>query len=760
MSFSTFIADQSAVRDRGDWLIELYPLNESGVETLLQFSRRGTATDSSIVTVGSDTIGAHKIFRKRLLKAPTMTQSLWSPGQILSSSLPSFGSGVFNNADGGFDEYRNWDFSGRKFKMFFCDSSDVQNGIKKIGDGIMGDPKYDLSRFEIPFLGRESLFDTPLSTKVYRGTGPMLELSGSRTITFGAAPAAVGLVGNMTIEGWLWIDTSPNANVTHWGWTVAAGNRPWWMVITGGRNLILAAYVGGAVQFVTTVAAMAIKKFYQFAVVVSGVSVTFYIWDDDLQTETIETFPNAFTSTPRDAIGGTAAYTLSSANVAVLWHDEFRVFNYARTATEIRADRFRTYNTSSLPAGLVHYVKFDDAVGTTVIDSSTTGANGTITGGGTSTWLHSQEGGSELAGTPKPFCNGEKFGAAPVLVDGVRQGYQVASESINNVTSYEGGLSHTMDATAASFRAYLTTTPAAGHSLRYLARGLFKLGSSPSLPISALVEGFNGGALGYVNKGGTIVRDIITRRGPKLVDPTDLDTAAFTAYASNTPAIIGLYYKSPGSKEVKVKNALDMILKSGGGWYGYVGSSTLFYLEKFVGPAALSGYNFKANQVIKGSLSPIKIESVIWKVIVRYRKNDVVLSEDQVAGAVKGTTNWQQWTMEWQEAEDHDDALLERYPGAASDFLIVDTLLQYEFDAKTLASYLLDILKGKKRGWQVSIGATGLETLMGESASLIVSHQDDIIRLGLDGITKYAILTVTYNQQEGQVNLQIWGPAT
>lgn len=759
MSFSTFIADQSAVRDRGDWLIQLYPLNESGVETVLKFSRRGTSTGSSTITVGTDTIDAHQLFRKRLLKAPVTTQSLWSPGQILSSSVPSFGSGLFNNADGGLDQYRNWDFSGRRFKVFFCDQSDIQNTIGKVADGFMGDPKFDLPTVEIPFLGRESLFDASLSTRVYRGTGYMLELSGARVVSFGT-PAAANLTGNMTATEWMWIDSGTSSNARNWGWY--GGTRvPWQFNINTDRTLGFRTHIAGVAQGPSaTTTVLGLNKFYHIAVVVSGVDVTFYIWDDALQALTTETFTSAFSSATRDSNVG-CTYVVECTGTRVIWHDEARLWNVARTLSEITADRYRELPSGSLSSSLVHYLRYNDGTGTTVTDSSASAVNGTISGAGASTWLHSQEGGPELAGTPKPFCNGEKFGAAPVLVDPVRQGYDVGGgEAINNLTSYEGGLSHTMDASAASFRAYLTTTPAAGHSLRYLPRGLFKLGSQPALPVSASVEGYNSGALGYVNKGATVARDIITRRGPKLIDPTDLDTASFTTYGTANTGTIGLYYKAPRPKEDTIKSALDSIMKSGAGWWGYVGSSTLFHVEKFAGPAAIADYNFKSNQVIRNSLTPIKIEAVIWKVVVRYRRNEVVLTEDQVAASIKSTTGWQQFTMEWQEKEDHDDALLARYPGAASTVLQIDTLLQYDADAQALATYLLGIVKGKKRGWQVSVGSTGLDALMGKTGTLTVAHQDGITRLGLDGLTKYSILTVSQSRQEGQVNLQLWGPAT
>lgn len=840
MSYATFLADQTAVRDRGEFLVELYPKNASGVVTVIRVSRRGTAIGSSAITIGPDSIPAHVLYRKRLLKAPTLTQSIWSSGQILSSSLPSFGSGLFNNADGGLDQYQDWTFAGCNYKVFFCDSADVSNTIGKIADGIMGHPQFGLSTLEIPFLGRESLFDTPLSTHVYRGTGYMLELFGDRTVSYGA-PAAVGITGSFTIEGWIWLDALPNTAVGYWAWIGGTG-RPWGLIVNSNGTLRLDRMIGGVTESKTTTAALSVQKFYHFAFSVSGVVPTLYLWGDDAQTEIVETL-SSYSSATANAVAGGATYALRSASNPTFrpWADEYRVWNVARTAGEIRADRFREIPSGSIPASLVHYTRFNDGTGTTVTDSSATGANGTISGAGTSTWLHSQEGGPELAGAPKPYCSGERFGCAPVLVDPVRQGYQVAGGgAIQDINSFEGGAPHTMVASSANFRTYLTTTPAAGTSLRFLPFALFKLGSAPTLPVSATVKGYNGGALGYVDKGSTVTRDVVTRRGPKLVDPTGLDTVAFDAYAAVTPGIIGYFEQVPDSKQVTIRSVLDQIMKSGAGYWGYNRASTLFTLKKFSGPnpspvqhgtdvsynavtsritstaqinfllyvpgqrITLGGqssqpddyriievdplghyvkvskvnspalqtatdvgldvtvegtvqYNFQPKHIIRNSLQPINIESIIWKVVVRYRHNNVKLSEDQVAASIKSTANWQQWTMEWQEKEDHDDALLAQYPGLASTVLTIDTLLQYDVDAQALATYVLSVIKGKKIGWSLTVGATGLEATIDQTATVLMHHQDEVVRLGLDGADRYSTLTVEDNRQEGLVKFQIWG---
>ena len=748
MSYASFLADKIATRDRGEFLAEYYIKSPLGVETILRFSYRGTATGASAITIGSDTIAAHTPFRKRLIIVPTITQSLWQEGKILSSSLPSFGESKLSNYDGGLDQYHpnlGWQWSGCRCKIFFCDYTDIANTIGKIFDGYIGPVEFSLPEVTIPLKGREDLFSVPTSNRVYRGTGYMLELSGVRTVSYGT-PAAVDLTGNMTLEGWTWVDTTPGVNVAPvWGWT----NSGWRLNLTTSRQFSFRQAVAGVTQGPTQTTGIPAQTFCHIAVVISGTTLTFYTYNDDTQVTTTEVVTNAFTSATRD-IHSAGVYEHNSASTLVQWWDECRVWNYARTLTEIEADRFR--EMTSIPATLVHYVRFNDGTGTTVTDSSATAAHGTISGAGTSTWLHSQEGGPELAGTPKLDVWGERWGIAPTVVDPIRQGYQVAGGGpINDLTSYEGGAAHT-STSAASFRAYLTTTPAAGQQLKYLARGLFKLGSIPILPVSAFVKGYNGGSLGYVNTGATITRDIITRRGPKLTDPTDLDTASFTSYASANTGILGRVLYQPET----IGAFLDSIMKSGAGFWGYIGSSTLFYIEKYAGASVTANYNFTQRNTI--AVSPLPPVAVVYRVVVRYRRNDVVLAEDKVSASVKGTANWTQWTQEWQEQPREDLTIRAAYPGSGSIELVFETDLQYQTDAGLLADYLLALLKGEKIGYASTVTSDGFAATISQTMTQSITlQQGSTTRLGLDGTRKFSILTVTINYQDGSVRLDHWG---
>lgn len=764
MSFTSFLADAEALRDRGEWYVFIYLVNSAGATITLKYGRdnqgRGSTTGPTAITVGSITIPAHSIFRKRLLTVPAITQSMWKPGTILSHSLPSFGEMVLNNRDGGLERYRpakGYRWNNQRIQILYADRENIQNTIGLVFDARLGQPRFTLGSVSVPVLGREADFNVPTSTRVFRGTSYQLELSGARSAGFGA-PAALNITGSLTLETWIWIDTAPAATVNMWGWLVA-GFLPWVMVLTSTRQVRFSCHIGGVAESVTTTATLSTLAPYHVSIVVSGRNVTFRIWDEDAQNLITETFTNGLSSATRSTnVGG--AVQVNSSGVAVIWFDEMRVWNVARTATEIAKDRHRPIPSGSIPASLVHLLHMDDGSGTTVTDSSATAANGTITGAGTSAWIWAMEGGAELAGVAKPDVWGHRFGVKPIVVDPIRYICCVAGGGlIKTCVTYEGGNAHTAAGNYATQRDLFFTSPSAGGMRLFPNRGLFRLGSQPTLPVAATVEGYQGGSLGYVSNAGGVTRDIITRRGPKIADPGGLDTSSFTAYISASPAEVGIALYAPNTEPEYIAPVLDMVNVGGAGWWGYVGSSVLFHLERFVGPAVTADYDLK-NQII--SVEEVyPPPPVIYEVVVRYRKSDVVLTEEQVAGAVKGTANWQQWTLAQLEKRALDETLMSEHEGSGGLSLVLDAALYSDSDAQSLADSLLDVLKGVKEVFTVTLRATGLQIQIGMTVTLYYQFTDSrqglVTRYDLDGTKKYVVIDKELTAQEGMIRMTVWG---
>lgn len=753
MSFASFLADAQAVRDRGDWLCILTVPGPAG-DVTIRISRRGTATGDTAITIGTDTIAAHTPFRKRLLVAPTMNQAMWKSRTILGHSIPGWGGIEFQNADGGLDIYRpalGYRWGAATAKIYFCDGSDIQATIGKVFDGKLGRPDWPIGvPIKVPLLGRDADFEQMTTERKYRGTGYALELFGDKTVGFGA-PAAVGVTGSLTIEGWLWLDLLPTGNVGFWAWIGGTG-RPWGLTINATGTLSINRSFSTVTQTKTSTAAMGVKKWYHFAITISGAVPALYLWDEDAQTLTTEVLAS-FSGSTGDAVAGSSLAVRTATNATFTpWCENFRVWNVVRTPAEIAADRHREIPAGSIPASCVHLPTFNDGSGATVVDSSASAANGTITGAGTSTWLWVCEGAAALAGTLKPDVFGETI-VAPVLLDPIRFAFGVAGAgAVQSIVSDEGGIAHTMDATAASFRAFITTTPAAGHCLPYLARGFFKLGSSPTLPVAALVQGYNGGTVGYANAPGTISRKLVTEGpGPLIVDPTGLDTASFTAYATATTAKTGIFLPQPMAKGA----ALDLVNAGGAGWWGFLRADPLFRVQRFTGPAVTADFNFDLRTII--DCTPAGAVAVVIGVVVRYAYNPVVLSEDQAAAAFRGTVGWQARKQEWQEQPRIDESLKALYPGAAGQVVTIDTALQSQNDAGLLADFLLNLLRGEKETYVVRLRSTGLQLKVGQTLTLTYTLQDGTQRAGLDGTKKFVILGTEDMKQRDEVKAEVWG---
>ncbi len=755
-SFESFLADPTAVRDRGEWYCELYLKNPLGVEEILRFSRRGIFTVDEMVAPDGDVIPAHTAYRKRILTVPTLTQSMWKEGSILSSSLPTYGQFTLRNGDRGLDRYRpaeGYKWNGCRCKWFFFDPLYPTTTVGKVFDGYMGDPSFSLKEpVSVPVYGREKVFDQPTSRRVYRGTSYMYEMgTGSRTITYGGsaagAAAPLNITGNLTLERWLYIETANTGAIQPWwGWN---GASPWRTVIGATRTFGLFVTISGATQSKTSTFTFSTGKWYHIACVISGRDVIFYFWNEDDQILTTESYPLAFTSSTRDAAAGGIVNIETTATDATFryWVDDSRVWNVARTLDQITANRHKPFKAGSIPSSLKHYVRYDDGAGAPT-DSSASAAHGVLTGAGASQYLWAMEGGSDLAGTPKPDVSGKRFGVRPQLIDPVRNVYQVAGAGgIQSTTPFEGGAAYAGGITNQSnYRTFVlpTTVPAAGAVITHLSRGMFKLPATPpTLPVSATVEGYNGGSLGYVNKGTTIVRDWITRRGPKLTDPTSLDTSSFSFYPTEKVMGVAVYTPKP------LRELLDYCMKGSTGWWGYVRSSILFHVQKFTGPGSID-YSFDQRRII--DVVELPSTRTIWSVIVRYRPNDVVLQEDQVAASVKGAEGWTQWTLPYLETPPAQDESLRVED---SEPLIVETGLYEEEDAIALAEELLSLLKGAHFPYRVTLNTIGAQSSIGESEAITFIRQNGQEVMSLDGDV-HVILSTIDNWQAGTIVHEIW----
>lgn len=145
----------------------------------------------------------------------------------------------------------------------------------------------------------------------------------------------------------------------------------------------------------------------------------------------------------------------------------------------------------------------------------------------------------DLLGVPKPLCFGLCKNIRPILIDQVKQVYQVHDGTIEDIENvYDGGVPLTKGASVADLTALLNDAnkPDNG-SFRYTLSGYFRLGAPPAKFINADVRGE---FYSQVNLADTLKQILLSRTS--LVSG-DLDTASFTALAAKYPGrISGLYY--------------------------------------------------------------------------------------------------------------------------------------------------------------------------------------------------------------------------
>jgi hypothetical protein len=759
MSFSTFLRDQLAMADFGDWLVVIELLAPNGDVLPLYFSRHGTTIGSADITIDGDTIPAHTRFIKRLAAAPTWSQSLWTQGAILSRSFPNYGQLILNNRDGGLDYLHprlGYVWVDRPIKVYFGEARGraqrkLASTIGRTVNALLDRPSFTLSTVTVPVKGFESRFDQPTSSRVYRGTSYMLALAGVKAVDYGS-PTEVDITGDMALEAWVFLSAGMTGteNAT-WGW-IGGTNYPWRLVVEDDLHLRLDCTISGSVESVTSTATLDFFKAYHVAVDIDGRDVTFTIWNDDDQIETVESNVDAFSSATRDAqVGSTYKFGSADTSFAV-WGDEMRVWSVVRTSAEHQSDRSREIPDGSIPSELVHYARMNDGTGSSVTDSAAAGINGTISGAGFATWLWAYEGTAELAGTPKPDLWGQRFGVNPILVAPNDNGYQLAAGSIEALDSLmAGGLDdYVYDGDAASYFNFITATVDDGHVLTYLPRGLFRLGSAPTLPLMASVRGYNtGGVTGYTATLAEIFRDIAEHRGPRLTYPDDFDGTSFDDFFDVTGgAIAGVYLPSP----VNIADVNDLLARSGAGWWGYVRGSQRLHIERFAGPGAVATRTLDKRHMID------EPREIVWdkvsEVVVKYQKSDVALTEDQLAATINepadaATAALKQRLMkEW----------LEERRGAASSTgrtITIETALYYQTDAAVLADYLYSMLSGEKRGWGLVLKPVGLELSMNDTVELGWADQFGGERLGLDDGDNYLVLTVNDERANGKVSAEV-----
>lgn len=314
--------------------------------------------------------------------------------------------------------------------------------------------------------------------------------------------------------------------------------------------------------------------------------------------------------------------------------DDVRIWSTARPQNQIQETLNITLNGTE--AGLVYYNKLDEGAGTTATPSVGTGAL-TLTGGSAARWVGTLEGDSSLAGTPKPILVGLKRQISPKPVDPLRGVYQLHDGSIAGIDEVaDGGDPYTFGSDVSDIYA---TSPAAGTYNTCIAKGIFRLGSTPVGVLTCVARGHNSSALGYVDTVADCHRLVSTVYGGLSDSQLNLNT--YAGLNTKTSATVGFYFDS----EINVDSALDYIAKAGGNaWWSpdRVSNLSVGRIDppEDITPEVEVTIDDLVEPSRGGEFRRTPVGVRVKQVVLGYRRYNTFLTEDQVAGTVDLETRY------------------------------------------------------------------------------------------------------------------------
>jgi len=365
------------------------------------------------------------------------------------------------------------------------------------------------------------------------------------------------------------------------------------------------------------------------------------------------------------------------------------------------------------------------------------------------------DGDAALKGRLKPYAAGYVFNITPVVINTAALILQVSRSSITAITEVrDGGVPLTQGTNHATYALLAAAAVSGGTYATCLAEGLFRLGSTPALEITADVTGdadsVNG--LGAPLTRGRIVRRIATGIGTvSLTDSEQIDHATFQSFENKQPAAVGWYWDGRG--DVTKAQAIAEVMGGCCGWWtvrpngqltiGQIedpaDSSPTFILSF---PAASAGEVRLGEPEITDILPPRRATYIGWK------RNYTIQTRGALAGAVS-EANAQLYSQESKYAGEEAAYIAAHYPSSPAVTLAAGYRL--EADATAEATRQTNIFDVERRRYAVPIAVCDpVADVVGQYARL-----DNLNRLGW-GAAK-SLFVCGFNGAGGNVELHFWG---
>lgn len=730
------------------WLAELYPYDpNTGTTTTLYYSTEEWAT---LPTESPASQG----YRAQLVTPWNVSLDAIAPGTV--AILPDVRGGEIRLGSrfGDLDSLANYLWDGRrvviKLAGFYGDGRRLGYAdALTVFDGEVDQALVALDEVQLRLRDPETAWEDPVESVRYSGGTWMLDFGAGDVVTLGV-PAKCNLIGDLTIAARVRF-SSFAANNYIVSWKNSETVYPFlFRTTTSGGLFYNNSSITGATASTGVVPA---NTWSLIALTVTGTTLKLYAWDEVTgallfaETKTLSSGSRS-SGDGNLRVGEQGGASSSGWQLDWLLVDD-RVF----TQAELEALRYHQPTVAEL-ATYALYLGCEDGSGTTAADTSPSPANGTISG---CDWRPSLEGGADLAGKPKPNVFGWINGLTPTLVYGPTQIYQVHRAAVGAHTAVrEGGNAITAGTAYTNLLTFLAATTTAGRydTLTLAGGSFFRLGTNPTKPITWDGSGDASGS-GYVSSAGDVWRRIVTTRGSSpLVDPTDLDTASFTALNTANSSAIGLALST--DDEMTIAAAAELLL-------GSVGAVTWFSRAtrklKVLRLEAVSGTPAGAvdeNDIAK--LDPSPVELPVWSVTVKYWRNWTPLSVEQLAGALVGTDYQPFYTEEWRSVTLTDPAVKAKHPRARE--LTIETGFSSLAVAEIEAARLLALYGAEHRAWKATVKTQAYRLdrwdVLTLSYSDLTSAGAAQQRFGLGAGTDYFVLGLTGDRGAGLETLTLW----
>lgn len=354
----------------------------------------------------------------------------------------------------------------------------------------------------------------------------------------------------------------------------------------------------------------------------------------------------------------------------------------------------------------------------------------------------------DIKGKVKPVVYGEVKGITPIFVNTSKLVYQVSFLSVAEILAYDGGLSLSNAGNFTDLNTFLNHNIPSGHYITLLSQGLLRLHSNPVFQLTCDVKE---SLTISNNRTGSILSRIA-----QVVNPgTIINTVSVTNLDNSSPYSVGVYVDDE-STALKV---MDELAESVSAYFIY-DNTKKFSVGRISEPNVTSDFIFDELNIIRNSLIKERSRDTdrgipSYLITLNYLKNYTVLSDSDIAGAVKANlpTRYGFLMNEYRTVNSTDITVKNIHEEATE--IIRNTLLISSSDAQQESNRLLSIYKKRRDVYKFTVRIDYIDNIqnleIGDTIELKVN------RFGLDLGKKFVVLTITNDFSSNKLELTVWG---